>query len=184
VALIHRFEKLLDQLTEGFTWLAGLLLLFALIMVCIDVFLRYFFNSPVGWVLQMCEYTLLYIPFLGASIVLKEDQHIRIDILLNQLNPYKRSLINVVTSFLGFCVLSVLTYYGAYVTIDYYHRNVPTINYLKIPEFLVIMIIPIGCFVFALQFLRAAKKAYDFLRREDKESEGLNGGHHNEERTF
>ena len=184
MAFISRLEKLLDQITEGFSWFAGFLLFCAIIMVCTDVLLRYFFNSPVGWVLPICEYTLLYIPFLGASLVLKEDQHIRIDILVNQLNPYARSKLNILTSLLGFLVLSVITYYGSYVTIDFYQRNVPTINYLKIPEFLVIMIIPIGSFIFALQFLRTAHKSYRFLRRKERATNQPGEVEYNEKRTI
>ncbi len=145
---------------EGFAWLAGLLMMFSLITVCIDVVMRYFFNRPTGWVLQFSEYILLYIPFLAAAFVLREESHIRIDIVLNRLTEKARSLINMVTSLLSCIVLAILTYYGTYITIDFYQRNVPTLKYLKIPEFLVIMVIPIGCFLFSIQFIRRAYRYY------------------------
>ncbi len=98
---------------------------------------------------------------------MKEDKHIKIDILLNFLNPKMRNRLNFISSILGFCILGTLTYYGFYVTLDFYQRNVLTISYLKIPEFLVIMIIPIGCFFFALQFLRRAYDTYMSLPQGD-----------------
>ena len=152
--------RILDRLMEGFAWLAGLLMMFSLITVCIDVVMRYFFNRPTGWVLQFSEYILLYIPFLAAAFVLREESHIRIDIVLNRLTEKARSLINMVTSLLSCIVLAILTYYGTYITIDFYQRNVPTLKYLKIPEFLVIMVIPIGCFLFSIQFIRRAYRYY------------------------
>ena len=152
--------RILDRLMEGFAWLAGLLMMFSLITVCIDVVMRYFFNRPTGWVLQFSEYILLYIPFLAAAFVLREESHIRIDIVLNRLTGKARSLINMVTSLLSCLVLAILTYYGTYITIDFYQRNVPTLKYLKIPEFLVIMVIPIGCFLFSIQFIRRAYRYY------------------------
>ena len=163
--------RILDRLMEGFAWLAGLLMMFSLITVCIDVVMRYFFNRPTGWVLQFSEYILLYIPFLAAAFVLREESHIRIDIVLNRLTEKARSLINMVTSLLSCIVLAILTYYGTYITIDFYQRNVPTLKYLKIPEFLVIMVIPIGCFLFSIQFIRRAYRYYKAsgTRNEDVE---------------
>jgi C4-dicarboxylate transporter DctQ subunit len=127
----------------------------------VDVVLRYFFNSPIGGVLQFSEYVLLYIPFLAAAYVLKDDSHIRIDIILNRLSPKVQAALNMVTSVFGILVLLALSYYGTYITFDYYRRGVPTLKYYKIPEFLVIMVIPLGCFLFALQFIR---KAYAYYR--------------------
>jgi C4-dicarboxylate transporter DctQ subunit len=162
---LSKMGRILDRLMEGFAWLAGLLMMFSLITVCIDVVMRYFFNRPTGWVLQFSEYILLYIPFLAAAFVLREDSHIRIDIVLNRLACDTQSLINMVTSLLACLVLAILTYYGTYITIDFYLRNVPTLKYLKIPEFLVIMVIPMGCFLFAIQFMRKAYGHYTVFRK-------------------
>jgi C4-dicarboxylate transporter DctQ subunit len=162
---LSKMGRILDRLMEGFVWLAGLLMMFSLITVCIDVVMRYFFNRPTGWVLQFSEYILLYIPFLAAAFVLREDSHIRIDIVLNRLACDTQSLINMVTSLLACLVLAILTYYGTYITIDFYLRNVPTLKYLKIPEFLVIMVIPMGCFLFAIQFMRKAYGHYTVFRK-------------------
>ena len=153
---LETLERGFDRLIVVFAWIAGGLMMFALAAVCVDVLMRYFFNRPLPWVLQISEYVLLYIPFLAAAYVLREESHIRIDILLNRLGRRTRNRVNAVTSVLGCGVLLVLSYYGASITVDYYHRNVPTIKYLKIPEFLVIAVIPVGCFLFALQFLRRA----------------------------
>jgi TRAP-type C4-dicarboxylate transport system permease small subunit len=168
MTVFSRTERLFDRIVMGFAWLAGFLMMFSLITVCIDVVLRYFFNRPTGWVLQISEYILLYIPFLAAAYVLREESHIRIDIVLNRLTPKAQGVANLITSVLGFFVLCTLTYYGVTVSIDYIQRGVPTLKYLKIPEFLVIMVIPIGCFLFALQFVRRALACY----REIKEPSG------------
>ncbi len=166
MGLFAKAGRLLDKAVVGFAWLAGLLMMFALVTVCVDVIMRYFFNRPSGWVLQISEYILLYIPFLAAAYVLREESHIRIDILLNHFGQKARSLLNMATSILGSCVLLLLTYYGTVITHDFYQRQVPTLEYLKIPEFLVIMVIPFGCLLFALQFIRRAHKAYQGFRGE------------------
>jgi len=162
-------DRVFDGVLKGFAWLAGLLMMFALFSVCVDVVLRYFFNKPMGWVLQISEYILLYIPFLAAGYVLKQESHIRIDIVLNRVGQRHQTLINMITSILGSLVLLVLTTYGTYVTCDFFQRKVPTLKYLKIPEFLVIMVIPLGCFLFSIQFIRRAYGFYKDLRQQRQE---------------
>ena len=156
-SFLKALDRGFDRLIVGFAWMAGALMMFALVAVCVDVIMRYFFNKPLPWVLQISEYILLYIPFLAAAYVLREEGHIRIDILLNRLGRRTRDRVNAVTSVLACAVLLVLAYYGACITVNYYQRGVPTIKYLKIPEFLVIAVIPAGCFLFSIQFLRRSR---------------------------
>ncbi len=154
-------DSFLDRVMKGLAWFAGWLMTATIVMVCLDVLMRYFFNDPIPGVLQFSEYVLLYMPFLAAGYVLKEESHIKIDIVLIRLSPGTQAFLNMVTSILCFAVLMVLFYYGAFITLDYFIRGVPVLKYYKIPEFLVVMVIPFGCFIFALQFIR---RAYSFYR--------------------
>jgi TRAP-type C4-dicarboxylate transport system permease small subunit len=47
--------------------IVGLSLLFAMVAVSADVVGRYFLAAPIGWVLELTEYILLYTPFLGMA---------------------------------------------------------------------------------------------------------------------
>lgn len=167
MTVCQKISHLLDKIMVGLAWFSGLLMIFSLISVCVDVLLRYFFNRPSGWVLQISEYILLYIPFLASAYVLKTEGHIRVDIVLNLLGRRRAALLNTVTSVLGAGVLFVLAYYGTWVTVDLYVRKVPTLKYLKIPEFLVVMVIPLGCLLFGLQFVRRAAGYFRKFRQAD-----------------
>lgn len=170
----QRAGKILDMIMVGFAWFSGLLMIFSLVSVCVDVLLRYFFNRPSGWVLQISEYILLYIPFLSAAYVLKEDGHIRVDIILNLLSKRANNLLNTITSVIGAGVLFILSYYGCVITIDMFIRKVPTLKYLKIPEFLVVMVIPAGCFLFGIQFVRRAAGYFRQYRQRNREQLNMN----------
>jgi len=63
MTIFQKSGRILDIILVGFAWFAGSLMIFSLVSVCIDVVMRYFFNSPSGWILQISEYILLYIPF-------------------------------------------------------------------------------------------------------------------------
>ena len=138
--------------------------MFVTIGTCIDVLLRYVFNRPIGWMLEVTEYAMLYIPFLGAAFVLKEDGHIRIDLVITFLSERSRGWLNVFTSFVGGMVMLTYTYFGAQVTLDYFKRGVPSLESLKTPMFLILMIIPIGGLLFSIQFFRQMKGYYQKLK--------------------
>ena len=143
-----------DKILHALFWVAGMLLLFATVGTCIDVILRYIFNSPIHWMLEITEYIMLYIPFLGAALVLKEEGHIRVDLLINRFGSKNRTRVDIITSLIGGIIMLIYAWFGAQVTLDTFKRGVPTLESLKTPMFIILMIIPIGSFFFAIQFFR------------------------------
>ncbi|MEW6374880.1 MAG: TRAP transporter small permease [Thermodesulfobacteriota bacterium] len=154
------FDKILIILF----WVAGGLLMFATVGTCIDVILRYCFNRPIHWMLEITEYIMLYIPFLGAALVLKEDGHIRVDLLVNRFSDRNKARLNIITSLVGSIVMLTYTWFGTQVTLDYFKRGIPALESLKTPMFLILMIIPIGGFFFTIQFLRQVMGYYQKLK--------------------
>jgi TRAP-type C4-dicarboxylate transport system permease small subunit len=155
-----------DKVLVGLFWIAGVLLIFSTIGTCVDVLLRYWLNRPIHWMLEITEYIMLYLPFLGAALVLKEDGHIRVDILLNHFSNRIRDWLNILTSGVGGLVMLTYTVFGAQVTLDYYKRGIPSLESLKTPMFLILMIIPIGGFFFSTQFFRQTVSYYKKLKQE------------------
>jgi len=156
--------KAFDTIIVVLFWMGGGLLVFATIGTCVDVVLRYSVNRPISWMLEITEYIMLYIPFLGAAFVLKENGHIRIDLVLTFLGERSRGWLNVVTSSVGGVVMLIYTWFGAQVTLDYFKRGVPSLESLKTPMFLILMIIPIGGLLFSIQFFRQMKGYYQKLK--------------------
>lgn len=151
---------LFDRLLEALTWLAGAALTFAMLLVSLEICLRYVFNTTLLWTVQITEYILLYLPFLAAAYVLRREEHITLDILIRTLAPAVQRRLNLVTSAIGTLVCGVLGYYGSDVAWDYYVRDVPRMEAVKIPAFLVTMVIPIGFAALAIQFVRRALAIY------------------------
>jgi len=80
------------------------------------------------------------------------------------LSERSRGWLNVVTSFVGGVVMLTYTWFGAQVTLDYFRRGVPSLESLKTPMFLILMIIPIGGLLFSIQFFRQTKGYYQKLK--------------------
>ncbi len=144
---------------------AGILILFITFSVGLNVVMRYFFNRPLKGVDELCEYSLVYIAFLGAAMVLKKNKHVILDLLVSRLELRSAALLNTITSIVCLVICLILTWYGATVTLKYFQTGVlGSTTELGIPSAATFIIIPIGSFLLAIQFCR---RTYGFaaLRR-------------------
>ena len=60
----------------------GLFILIFLLM-SIEVFTRYVFNFAIFWNIELCRYSFVWLTFVGAGYVRKENAHIKIEMLFN-----------------------------------------------------------------------------------------------------
>lgn len=135
-----------------------------------DVTLKYLINRPITWVFEATEYSLLYITFLGTAWLLKKDGHVKLDIVLNALQPRARTVLNIITSILLAIVCLLLTWYGTESTIDHFQRGVTSVKYYETPLFAYLIIIPIAGF---LLFIQSIKRTYGYIKQiKNEESHG------------
>ncbi len=156
--LIKKLTNFFDRIIVLMTIFAGILLVSAMLIISGAVASRYFLGRPIGWVIEISEYIILFVTFLVAAWVLKQEGHVRMDIVLNQLNPRTQSMINIITSGISAIVCFILTWYGAKVTWELFQTGYFTPTLLELPKFIIIAIIFIGSFLLFIQFLR---RTYD-----------------------
>lgn len=156
--LLAKVTKIYDRTINITTLLAGILLIFLMLSVGLEVTLRYFFGRPTSWVVEIAGYILLYIPFLVAAWVLKREGHVKMDLVLNQLSPKTQSLVNAITSVIGAIICFVLTWFGIKAALYFIGYQTPTI--LMLPKSIIIAIIPVGSLLLFIQFLR---RTYSYL---------------------
>ena len=117
-------------------------------------------RSAVGhsivWVIEICEYSLLFITFLGTAWLLRRDGHVKIDLVVNRLRPRVRAVVSVIISIIGTAVCLVITWYGAETTWSHFIRGTYRITLLETPMYLILAVIPIGSFLISIQFFSMA----------------------------
>ena len=64
--------------------------------VLINIILRYIFNINFIFMQELVMYMHAFIFLIGVSICLKEDSHVRIDIISNKLNDRHRKIIEII----------------------------------------------------------------------------------------
>ena len=130
-AIINAYERFLVLLAV----LVGIMVLASMVFVVVDVLLRYFFGAPIGWVIEVCEYFLLFTPFLGmAWLVRQAEGHIRIDVLVQGLSARLQAVFNCWGSLLIGVTLVFGAYYSAISAWGHVVRNVQTPGVYPIPK--------------------------------------------------
>ncbi len=158
------FNRVFDGVLDCFASLSGILLVYVMLSVTLDVVLRYFFNRPQFWVGELAEYSLLYITFAGTAWVLRKDAHVKIDILNTMLSSRHICLLNLISSIIGIFVCSVLTYYGTKVTWDHFARGMYNPTLLEFPKGPLLLIIPVGTLLLFIEFIRRTVENFKELR--------------------
>jgi C4-dicarboxylate transporter DctQ subunit len=173
--LVKKLTSFFDRIIVLMTILAGILLVFAMLIISGAVASRYFLGRPIGWVIEISEYIILFVTFLVAAWVLKQDEHVKMDIVLNQLNPRTQAMINVITSGISAIVCFILTWYGAKVTWELFETSYFTPTLLELPKFIIIAIIFIGSFLLFIQCLRRTHNNWGSWRASRAKERGSAG---------
>jgi TRAP-type mannitol/chloroaromatic compound transport system permease small subunit len=112
--MLLKLEKFFDRFSNLMGWIAGFLNLVMLVNVFYDSILRYFFNSG-SIAMQEMEWHLFSIVFLfGMAFALKEDGHVRVDILYDRFSPRWKAIVNIGGTLLFLIPLSILIAEGSY----------------------------------------------------------------------
>jgi len=153
---------LFDRIVNAMAVLAGILMMLTLFLVCGDVSTKLVIGRSLPWVAEIVEYCLLWLTFLGTSWVLKQNAHIRMDMVVDRLNLRYQSLLNVVTSFLGAMVCLIIAWYSARVTWQHFQTGYKLLTFMTVPAALINFIIPIGFLLLTIQFVR---RGHGFFKR-------------------
>ena len=160
--------KIFDGTNKFLAVLAGILIVFMMLSVSTEVVMRYFFNRPSVWVVEISEISLLYITFLGTAWLLTNDKHIKMDLLLTRLNQKSQAILNLSTSILGVISCFLVTWYSGLTFWDHFQRGLFKPTFLDIPDAPVLIIIPLGSLLLSIQFLRRVYNYWGLMRSEDK----------------
>lgn len=111
--MLLTLEKYFNRFSDLMGWIAGILNLLMLLNVFYDAILRYFFNSG-SIAMQEMEWHLFAVVFLfGMAYALKEDGHVRVDVLYDHFSPRWKAVVNIAGTILFLLPLSLLIIEGS-----------------------------------------------------------------------
>lgn len=156
--LLNKTIRIFDRAISLSAFLAGVLIFLMLVIVLYEVFSRYLGGQAVLWAYEIVEFTMLFITFLATTWLLREDGHVKVDLVLQRLKPKNQAVLNVITSIICAIAFLIIVVFSAKTTWESAQLGYYTPTELETPYHAVLFIIPVGSFFLFIQFLRIAYK--------------------------
>lgn len=147
-------KNMLDRFLDLCLAIVNVLLGLLIVIVIVDVIMTFFFDAPLKWALEVSEYALAFITFLGAGWLMREEGHLRFDMVIEKLPQKVRTVLEIFVSIVGFLVSIVIVWSGIEICISLYEKGALMESVLQWPRWPLIASIPIGFTILAVQLLR------------------------------
>lgn len=118
---IDIINKISDLVGGVAAWCTSLLV----VLVCYDVFMRYFFANSKTWILELEWHLFAVIFLLGAAMTLKDDKHVRVDVFYSNWSARKKAWVNLIGAVLlliPWCLI-VIWKAGVYTSLSFAIRE-------------------------------------------------------------
>jgi len=148
----HHILSGLKKINRLAATLSGFILLFITIAIFIDVFLRYFFNSPSIWITEVSTYLFLYIIFLGTAYALQQDMHIKVTFIVGFLGARLTKIIDLLTAIFAMIFCLVLLWQTTVMTWTAFKEDWTSPTMLSAPYAVIYIIMVIGSLLLFLTF--------------------------------
>lgn len=111
--MLDKLERFFDRIADYIGYICSFLMIAMMLNIFYDVFMRYVFKSG-SIAFQELEWHLFsVIILLGTSYALKEDGHVRVDILYTKFSEKNKALVNIVGAFIFITPLALLVATGS-----------------------------------------------------------------------
>ena len=151
--LSEQYGRLLEALA-----LAGCAVLFLMMLViCVDVLLRNVRIVPgmlgVPWANEVTEYALYLSTMLTAPWLLRQGQHIRIDVLLRAIPPRLAWVCEWAVDLIGLGCCAVIAWYGVKAVLSSHAISGMVVKVISVPEWWLLAPLPVAFTLLAIEIL-------------------------------
>ena len=151
--VMERLSGWYERVLNALMLMACLLLLVMTVMIGADVVSRNIGAGGVAVSNELSEDILYLMTLLAAPWLLRQGQHIRVDIILRVLPVRAAWLLEWVGDIVGVLCCLYFVWYGAFITIASYTAGSINIKTLITPEWWTLVPLPIGFVLLGIEFI-------------------------------
>ncbi len=152
--MIAFLTKFVEPLASSINIIATVILTFMTLFVVTDVFLRFFFQSPIMGSLEWVKYMLVIVVFWGGAYCQLKKRMVRIDIFVPMLSKSAQAIIDSVTFILSIVVVALITWQTFLQSIATFHTNEIPPGITTLPVWPVIGLAAFGAAILLLILVR------------------------------
>lgn len=152
--------KIFNSITRLLAFIASVILVSMMLLTVVKVIMRSVFNYGMLGVDQITGTMMVYLTFLGAAWVLRQEGHVSVDLLTAAVPARVERGLNVVGSIIAAAVCFTMTYFSFTTVMLSLQRGVMVAAELEIPRAVNLAVIPLGCALLGIEFIRRARRYY------------------------
>lgn len=157
VGVVERLNELGGALTQ-----AGLFALF--IIVCWEVFTRYFLKDPSVFSIEVSEYMMVLLAFIPAGAIMKDGRHVRVEVLISRMGRRARVLAELFSHGLILLICVLLLAEGFKSVRIAFVSDYRSTSLLNFPLWIPYSLVPLGALLLGLQSVAMILKGIAELR--------------------
>jgi len=154
VTTAGKLGKGIDWLTTLLGEFAGLILFGCALVMAYETIMRRVFDSPTIWAYSVSLFILMWYALLASPLAFKNDRHIAADFFLHLFSDRVRCVIRIIAFILALILFFFLGYYGYGMMLEAHRVGRTSIELLRYPVWILLMIFPI---TLVLHFLQIPK---------------------------
>lgn len=145
------FMNGVTRLNDVIGRLVAYLVLAMFVLILLEVFLRYLFNSPTVWTNEFTQLLFGVYAVLSGGYLLAHKGHVNVDLLYSALGSRAQAFIDIVTSVLFFVFTFALVYFAIDMATESFERQETSYSAWNPPIWPVKACIAIGAILLMLQ---------------------------------
>jgi len=149
----ERFLTLSRKLSLWGAFVASGLLIVLILLILLEIVLRYFFNTSTMRADEYSGYLYLALVCFGLGYTFLHDGHIRITVLTAKISSKSSSLVDIFTGLVTLGLLGFILYRTVLLTWDSYQTGVVSEAVSATPLFIPQLALPLGFALFMLSVI-------------------------------
>lgn len=150
------FIRVYDRLLAVLAILAGAAVAGMFVLIIVDVAARELVGSSFNFTIGLVEYGLLYLTMLAAPYLLRQGDHIRITSIVSRLPDRYRPGLERAVALVCALATALVAYVSVELLIEKIEGDTVDIRGIDFPSWLIIVPLPLGYGLIAIEFLRMA----------------------------
>jgi TRAP-type mannitol/chloroaromatic compound transport system permease small subunit len=95
--IVKTYVRWVDAISEWVGIVAMFLIFLMIAVLLLDAVTRNVIQMPLHWCVELVQFTLTAYYFMGGAATLKNDEHVRMDLIYSSLSPRGKSWIDLAT---------------------------------------------------------------------------------------
>jgi TRAP-type C4-dicarboxylate transport system permease small subunit len=136
--------SIVNLMSRWFNYVGVGFLTLMMLLTVSDVLLRYFFNHPILGSLELTEYMMVPVVYLGLAWCAVRRENIKVDIFIRRLKTRPRAILESITCFLSLIIMVLITWQSFKETGNM-RESYRVSDILHIPAYPFFIVLSLGC---------------------------------------